>query len=86
MLTRVLQGDLTITELARRYSLTFAGVAKHLEVLVRAQLVTKRKQGREQVVSGNEATVRETTALLQTYEKLWTERFDRLDAFLEQEE
>ena len=86
MLARVMQGDLTITELASRYALTFAGVAKHVEVLLKARLVLKRKQGREQVITGNDATIRETTAVLQTYDKLWTQRFDRLGAFLEEEE
>lgn len=86
MLSRVMQGDLTISELAGRYALTFAAVAKHVDVLLKAGLVLKRRQGREQVITGNDATLRQATALLQTYEKLWTERFSRLDDFLEQEE
>src|SRR6185369_15745686 len=85
MLARVLQGDLTISALAARYKLTFAGVAKHVEVLLKAKLVLKRRQGREQVITGNDEAVRQTTALLQAYEKLWVERFDRLDQFLEEE-
>jgi DNA-binding transcriptional ArsR family regulator len=86
MLARVMKGDLTISELASRYALTFAAVAKHVEVLLKAHLVLKRRQGREQVITGNDATLRQTTALLQTYENLWTQRFSRLDDFLEQEE
>lgn len=85
ILGRVLQADRTISELATRYQLTLAAVAKHVDVLVRAQLVTKRKRGREQWITGNEAAVHETTALLQAYERLWTARFERLDAFLEEE-
>jgi DNA-binding transcriptional ArsR family regulator len=86
LLVRVLKEDLTISELAGRYALTFAGVAKHVDVLLKARLVNKRRQGREQVVSGNGAAVRETTALLQAFEALWSARFDRLEEFLEQEE
>jgi len=85
ILTRVLRGDLTIGELARDYALTFAGVAKHVEVLVRAQLVTKQRRGREQWVTGNDEAVRQTAALLATYEALWTARFQRLDQYLEEE-
>src|SRR5262245_13635753 len=86
MLARVMKGDLTISALAERYAMTFAAVAKHVEVLLKARLVLKRKQGREQVITGNDETIRQTTALLKTYEDLWTGRLDRLDAFLEQEE
>lgn len=85
MLARVLRGDLTISELAAQYKLTFAGVAKHVDVLLKAKLVLKRRHGREQVITGNDEAVRQTTALLQAYEKLWVERFDRLDQFLEEE-
>lgn len=86
VLSRVLRGDLTISELAARYRLTFAAVAKHVDVLFKAGLVRKRRIGREQVVTANDETVRETAALLQSYEKLWTERFTRLNDFLDQEE
>lgn len=86
ILSRVLQADRTISELAVRYQLTFAAVAKHVDVLCRAQLITKQKRGREQVITGNEAAVRETTALLQAYERLWTARFERLDQLFEEDE
>jgi len=85
MLTRVMRGDQTISELASRYSITFAGVSKHVGVLLRAQLVSKKRRGREQVITGNDQTIRQTMTLLWDYEKLWTERFDRLDQFLKEE-
>jgi DNA-binding transcriptional ArsR family regulator len=86
MLARVMKGDLTISELAERYRLTFAAIAKHVDVLLKARLVFKRRQGREQIITGNDAAIHATTELLRTYEQLWTERFGRLDEFLEQEE
>ena len=85
ILTRVLQGDLIISELASGYALTFAAVAKHVSVLQKAGLVLKRRQGREQVISGNGAAIRQTTDLLQTYETLWTRRYERLDQLLKEE-
>jgi DNA-binding transcriptional ArsR family regulator len=85
ILTRLMQGDLIISQLASAYSLSFAAVAKHVDVLKKAGLVLKRRQGREQVITGNEAALRQTTTYLQTYETLWKKRFDRLDQFLEEE-
>ncbi len=86
LLTWVLRSDQTISQLANRYQLTFAGVAKHIDVLFKSRLVLKRRQGREQIVSANRHAVEETTALLNSYQQLWTERLERLDAFLESEE
>ena len=85
VLFRVLQGGLTISELAARYQMTFAGVAKHVEVLFKAGLVRKQRQGREQWVTANSQTVQQTAALLDSYEQLWRGRLGRLDNFLEQE-
>lgn len=85
ILRRVFEVDRTISELASRYELTFAAVAKHVDVLFKAQLITKRKQGREQIITGNKATVEETIALLQAYEQLWKSRLARLERFLEED-
>ena len=85
LLFRVLQGDLTISELATHYRMTFAGVAKHIDVLFKAGLILKRRRGREQLVTANNEAVQATAALLQSYERLWRQRFERLDELLEQE-
>jgi DNA-binding transcriptional ArsR family regulator len=82
ILSRVLAGEQCITDLAQRYSMSFAAVAKHLDVLVRAQLVIKVKKGREQMVSANPDAVRQTTELLQQYEQIWRARLNNLDKFL----
>lgn len=82
ILQRVLANEQRITDLAKQYSMSFAGVAKHLDVLVRAKLITKHKKGREQVITANADTVNQTVKLLQQYEKIWVERFNNLDTFL----
>ena len=46
MLTRLARGELSITELAQPYDITFAGVSKHLKVLEAARFVEKTKEGR----------------------------------------
>ena len=40
--------------LARRYPMSFAAVQKHVAVLERADLVTKHRRGREQIVRGTD--------------------------------
>ena len=66
--------------------MSFAAVQKHVAVLERATLVTKRRSGREQIVRGNAETLRSAAALLEAYEKLWIERANRIAGELAGEE
>lgn len=79
---RAMQGDHSISALARLYPMSFAAVQKHVAVLEGAELVTKRRQGREQLVSGNVHTVRKACRLLDQLEALWRGRIDRFDEIL----
>jgi DNA-binding transcriptional ArsR family regulator len=67
ILTQVLSSEQRIIDLAKRYSMSFSGVAKHIEVLVAARLVTKQKKGREQVISANAESIKATMRLLEGY-------------------
>ena len=86
IVVRTLAGEYSVTALARLYPMTFAAVQKHVAVLERAQLVTKRRHGREQLVAGNVDTVRRASALLDRLEVVWRGRMDRFGALLEEEE
>ena len=78
----VLAGEQSVSELAGRYPMSFAAVQKHVAVLERAGLVTKRRQGREQRVRGNLDTLHEARRLLDQLEALWRARIDRIDEIL----
>jgi DNA-binding transcriptional ArsR family regulator len=82
ILGRVMVTEATVTELAARYDMSFAAVQKHVAVLERARLVTKRKDGRVQRVAGDPETVRRANRLLLQFEELWRARLDALDALL----
>lgn len=82
ILRRVSRAEQTITELARPYAMSLAAIAKHIGVLERAGLVTKERTGKEKVVRVVPATVKAAEAHLSEYEKLWTARFDALEALL----
>ncbi len=78
-------GEKTITEIAKKYSMSFAAIAKHLNVLEAATLVFKNKQGRQQVISANPKTVTHITEYLKQYEVLWNERFNNLENILKED-
>ena len=82
ILRRVLAGEHSVSELARSYDMSFAAVQKHVAVLERAGLLTKRRQGREALASGDVAAVRSVGAMLTELEQLWRGRISRMDELL----
>ena len=79
---RAIDADEGIVELASHYSMSFAAVQKHVAVLESAELVTKRRRGREQLVRGNVGTVQDACALLEQFEAVWRDRIDRFGEVL----
>lgn len=82
ILKRVSKNDLTISEIARPYDMSFAAIAKHVAVLEKAQLITKRRHGKEQVISASQETINLAASHLGGYEKVWKERYDKLETLL----
>jgi DNA-binding transcriptional ArsR family regulator len=74
ILARAIQQEQSVSALAGHYAMSFAAVQKHVAVLERAALISKRRHGREQIVQGNAPTLRVAAALLEAYERLWIER------------
>jgi DNA-binding transcriptional ArsR family regulator len=79
---RTMQQDHSVSALARHYPMSFAAVQKHVAVLDRAGLVTKRREGRERLVRGNVDAVRRAHHLLDQLEAVWRERLDRFEEVL----
>jgi DNA-binding transcriptional ArsR family regulator len=82
ILAVVLQDAHSVSDLARRYPISFAAVHKHVGALERAGLVTKTRHGREQRVRGDVTTLRSAHRLLDDLEALWRGRIDRVDQLL----
>ena len=79
---RTLIGEVTVSQLAGRYDMSFAAVQKHVAVLAGAGLVKKHPHGRERLVRGNPETIRQAQQLLDQFEQVWRERIARLDDLL----
>lgn len=83
ILRRVLDGEHSVTSLAGSYAMSFAAVQKHVAVLERAGLLTKRRRGREALARGEIEVVRSASALLLGLEGIWRGRVGRIEALLD---
>jgi DNA-binding transcriptional ArsR family regulator len=85
ILRRVSDQQLSISEIAKPYDLTFAAVSKHLKVLEKARLVIKHRHGKEQIVSLAPSALKDASEYLEWYRSMWENRLDSLENYLNQE-
>ena len=83
ILRRVAKKELTVGEIAASYNLTFAATSKHLMVLEKANLVSKRRDGKTQMVQLAPKALADVEEFLKRYQTLWEARLDRLQALIE---
>jgi DNA-binding transcriptional ArsR family regulator len=76
-------GERPVNDLVRVLGLAQPQVSKHLRVLREVGAVDVREQGRQRLYRLNGHALKPIHDWVQEYERTWTERFDRLDAVLE---
>lgn len=86
ILSRVAEAELSIGEIARHYGLTFAAISKHIKVLEKANLVMKRRRGKEQVVIIVPDSLAVAQKHIARYAEMWGQRFDKLEDILKEGE
>lgn len=82
IVNRVIEQEQSVSTLADRYDVSFAAVQKHIAVLERADLVSKQRRGREQIVYSNVNTIQKARDLLRSWEELWQHRANRIEDIL----
>ena len=82
IMRRVLAGEHSVSALAANYDMSFAAVQKHVAVLEKAGLLTKRRSGREQLASGDVTAVRSVGSMLTDLEQVWRGRIARIDELI----
>jgi DNA-binding transcriptional ArsR family regulator len=76
------RSDASITDLAETFGMTLTGMKKHVDVLVRAGLVTTEKVGRVRTCRLGLSGLEEEAAWIERYRQLWAARFEALDAVI----
>ena len=82
ILARLSKGEARVTALAEPFQISLNSVSKHIRMLERAQLVRRRVQGREHVLSLNTRPLEEAAAWMTTQQEFWSDRLAALDEVL----
>ncbi|HEY6332550.1 MAG TPA: SRPBCC domain-containing protein [Blastocatellia bacterium] len=81
ILERLSKGSARISDAAEPFPITLTGFCKHVKVLERAGLIRRTRHGRENTLELTPDPLRGVARWIQKYERFWTERLDRLEAF-----
>jgi len=76
-------GERPVNDVARLLGLAQPQVSKHLRVLREVGAVAVRNEGRQRLYRLNGHALKPIHDWVKNYERSWSERFDRLDAVLE---
>lgn len=77
-------GELTVTEIAEQLDMRQPQASKHLRVLREVDLVRVRGEGKQRYYALHSDALKPMFEWLLPFERLWQERYARLDRYLEQ--
>ena len=83
ILARLARGEASVMELAEPFDMSQPAVSKHLKVLERAGLVSRGRDGQKRPCRLEASSLREADVWLERFRASWEERFDALEAVVE---
>ena len=83
ILDRLVAGEARVTDVAAPFAMSLNAVSKHIQVLERADLIVRRRAGREHLLSRNPRGLEEAAAWMAAEHLKWSNAFDRLAQALE---
>ncbi|SFD09621.1 DNA-binding transcriptional regulator, ArsR family [Bosea sp. CRIB-10] len=86
MVQRLCEGPASVSELAAPFEMTLSAVVQHLAVLEGAGLVRTQKIGRVRTCQLDTQALQAAERWISERRALWERRFDRLGAFLAEQD
>src|SRR5271154_1366889 len=82
IVSRLARGDATVTELAAPFAMSLPGISKHLKVLERSGLISRRRDAQFRPCHLEAGRLDGALDWITTNRRIWDERFDKLDVLL----
>ena len=79
-------GQLTVSDIASRFRVTPPAISQHLKILREARLVRMHKHRQQRIYQINPEAVQQVDDWVRNIETLWSQRFDRLDELLKEDD
>ena len=82
ILTRLTQGEATVSELTKPFTVSQPAISRHLRVLERAGLISRSRRATARLSHLEAEPLKEATVWLAGYREFWEESYERLDELL----
>ena len=82
ILSRLAQGEASVTELAQPFDVSLPAISKHLKVLERAGLIERSRTAQWRRARLATGPLQEASAWIDRYRVFWDERLGRLEEYL----
>ena len=82
ILSRLTNGEASVTELAQPFDMSLPAITKHLKVLQRAGLITQGREAQWRPCRLQAKPMREAAEWMEPYRRHWEQRLDRLEDYL----
>src|SRR5215510_13647105 len=83
ILTRLAEGEATVTELAAPFEISLPAISRHLKVLERAGLITRAREAQWRPCRLEPKPLQDVADWLEQYRIFFEERMDRLQDYLQ---
>ncbi|TGK03652.1 ArsR family transcriptional regulator [Leptospira selangorensis] len=84
ILSRLANGEVSVMDLAKPFSMSQPAISKHLKVLEKAGLISGIKDAQKRLRKLEAKPLEEATEWLENYRKFWEGRFNQLDSLIEE--
>ena len=84
ILARLASGEASVTELTAPFAMSQPAISKHLRVLERAGLISRRRDAQRRLCRLEAQPLRDVAEFAEGYREFWEASFVRLDAVLEE--
>src|SRR5579859_5150912 len=84
ILARLSHGESSVSELAEPFAMSLPAISKHLKVLENAGLISRSREAQWRPCRLEAEALKPVDEWMETYRRLWEERFDRMDGYLQQ--
>src|SRR5687768_13941952 len=84
ILARLASGEVTVQELAQPFDMTLPAVSKHLKVLERAGLITRRREAQTRPCRLEPGPLKQVVDWAERYRLYWEASLDHLDDYLDE--
>ena len=84
ILARLAEGEARVTDVARPFAISLNSVSKHIRMLERADLLRRRVEGRDHILTLNPQGLDETVRWINEQRAIWAWRLAELDNILKE--